>query len=46
MGSDFPHAEGVVTPRHFVGEALKQVAPDDVRAIMYGNGRRLIPRAA
>jgi predicted TIM-barrel fold metal-dependent hydrolase len=44
MGSDYPHAEGVVTPRHFVGEALEQVAPEDVRAIMYGNGRRLIPR--
>jgi predicted TIM-barrel fold metal-dependent hydrolase len=45
-GSDYPHAEGVPTPRDFTTEALKQVAPADVRAIMYDNGRRLLPRVA
>ena len=45
-GSDYPHAEGVPTPRDFTTEALKDVAPADVRAIMYDNGRRLLPKVA
>jgi predicted TIM-barrel fold metal-dependent hydrolase len=45
MGSDYPHAEGVSTPREFENHALKQVSREDVRAIMYDNGRRMMPRA-
>jgi len=43
MGSDYPHAEGVPTPRDFAEEALAELAPEQVRRIMYDNGRRLIP---
>ena len=46
MGSDYPHAEGVASPRQFADEALDGVAPADVRAIMYDNGRRLMPEQA
>jgi predicted TIM-barrel fold metal-dependent hydrolase len=46
MGSDYPHAEGVPTPRDFVHEALEGLGADDVRAVMYDNGRRLVPEAA
>ena len=46
MGSDFPHAEGVPAPRDFVHEALQGVPDADVRAIMYDNGRRMMPKAA
>jgi predicted TIM-barrel fold metal-dependent hydrolase len=46
MGSDYPHAEGVETPRGFADEALGGVGASDVRAIMYDNGRRMLPRAA
>jgi predicted TIM-barrel fold metal-dependent hydrolase len=45
-GSDYPHAEGVPTPREFTTEALKGVAAADVDAIMYENGRRLLPKVA
>ena len=44
MGSDYPHAEGVPTPRDFYTEALTGLPESDVRAIMYANGRRLLPR--
>ncbi len=44
MGSDFPHAEGVQAPRDFYREALADVPPDIARAIMYDNGRRLLPK--
>ena len=44
MGSDFPHAEGVPEPRDFYKEALTDVAPEVVQAVMYDNGRRLMPR--
>jgi predicted TIM-barrel fold metal-dependent hydrolase len=43
MGSDYPHAEGVTTPREFATEALGALPASDVRAIMYDNGRRMIP---
>ena len=43
MGSDYPHAEGVPTPRDFVKEACKGLTPEQVRGIMYANGRRLLP---
>jgi predicted TIM-barrel fold metal-dependent hydrolase len=46
MGSDYPHAEGVASPREFAREALQGVSADDTRAVMYGNGRRLLPEAA
>lgn len=44
MGSDFPHAEGVPEPRDFYKEALTNMSPELVHAIMYDNGRRLMPR--
>jgi predicted TIM-barrel fold metal-dependent hydrolase len=44
MGSDYPHAEGVPEPRDFYTEALQGVNDSDVRAIMFDNARRLIPR--
>ena len=43
MGSDYPHAEGVPTPRDFYAEALTQLPADQVRDIMHDNGRRLLP---
>jgi predicted TIM-barrel fold metal-dependent hydrolase len=46
MGSDYPHAEGVPTPRDFATEALKGLTPDQVRNIMHDNGRRFLPKAA
>ena len=45
MGSDYPHAEGVPTPRDFYAEALTQLSAADTRAIMHDNGRRLLPKA-
>lgn len=43
MGSDYPHAEGVPTPRDFIHEALGGL-PETVAAdIMYRNGRRFLP---
>lgn len=44
MGSDYPHAEGVPEPRDFYAEALTDLPTDVARAIMYDNGRRLVPR--
>jgi predicted TIM-barrel fold metal-dependent hydrolase len=44
MGSDYPHAEGAPSPRHFAEEALAGLPGGDVRAIMYENGRRLLGR--
>ena len=46
MGSDYPHAEGVPAPIDFVHEGLQGVSPENVRAIMYENGRRMMPKAA
>jgi len=43
MGSDYPHAEGVPEPRDFYKEALTELPPETARAIMYDNGRRLMP---
>ena len=43
MGSDYPHAEGVPTPRDFATEALKGLGADQVRNIMHDNGRRFLP---
>lgn len=43
MGSDFPHAEGVPEPSDFYKEALTGMPADQVRGIMYENGRRLFP---
>jgi predicted TIM-barrel fold metal-dependent hydrolase len=45
MGSDYPHAEGVPTPRDFYAEALTEVSAADARAIMHDNGRRFLPKA-
>ena len=43
MGSDYPHAEGVPTPREFVGEACDGLTQEQIRAVMYENGRALFP---
>jgi len=43
MGSDYPHPEGVAQPRIFAEEALDGLGESDIRAIMYENGRSLIP---
>jgi predicted TIM-barrel fold metal-dependent hydrolase len=44
MGSDYPHAEGVPTPKDFVTEACGGLSLEQTRAIMHDNGRRLLPR--
>jgi predicted TIM-barrel fold metal-dependent hydrolase len=46
MGSDYPHAEGVETPRKFVSVAMPDAAAADIKVIMYDNGRRMLPTAA
>ena len=43
MGSDYPHAEGVPEPRDFV-QACAGMSPEQIRGIMYDNGRRLMPK--
>lgn len=43
MGSDYPHAEGVPTPIDFVSEACAGLTEEQVRQIMYENGRRMLP---
>lgn len=45
MGSDYPHAEGVPAPRDFVKEACGGLSPEQIRAVMYDNGRRFLPKA-
>ncbi|MDO7833461.1 amidohydrolase family protein [Sphingobium sp. HBC34] len=44
MGSDYPHAEGVPTPRDFVEEGCKGLTPEQIEQIMYSNGRRMMPK--
>jgi predicted TIM-barrel fold metal-dependent hydrolase len=44
MGSDYPHPEGVSTPRGFVEEALGGLTPKQVEEVMYLNGRRMMPK--
>lgn len=43
MGSDYPHAEGVPTPRDFVQDGCIGLSEDQLRAIMHDNGRRMLP---
>jgi predicted TIM-barrel fold metal-dependent hydrolase len=43
MGSDYPHPEGVTAPRAFADEACTGLDQAQTKAIMYDNGRRLIP---
>jgi predicted TIM-barrel fold metal-dependent hydrolase len=38
MGSDYPHAEGVPTPRDFVTEACRGLTPEQTRKVMHTNG--------
>lgn len=38
MGSDYPHAEGVETPRQFAKEACAGLTPETTRKVMYENG--------
>jgi predicted TIM-barrel fold metal-dependent hydrolase len=45
MGSDYPHAEGVATPREFVREALAGLTPQQVANVMHENGRRFMPKS-
>jgi predicted TIM-barrel fold metal-dependent hydrolase len=42
LGSDFPHAEGLAVPQEFV-EAMTMLSPEDVKKVMYDNGRGLLP---
>jgi predicted TIM-barrel fold metal-dependent hydrolase len=42
MGSDYPHAEGVPTPRDFATEACHNLTEAETRAVMYDNGRRFV----
>lgn len=44
MASDYPHAEGVAQPRDFADEALRGMSEDDIRKIMFENGRRMLPK--
>jgi predicted TIM-barrel fold metal-dependent hydrolase len=44
MGSDYPHPEGVPTPRDFVHEALNGLSPKEIEEIMFLNGRRMLPK--
>lgn len=44
MGSDYPHAEGVPTPRDFVTEACTGLTDEQIHQVMYGNGRRMLPK--
>ena len=46
MGSDYPHPEGIPTPREFADEALGGLGAADIRKIMHDNGRRLFPRSS
>ena len=39
MGSDYPHAEGVIEPRAFYNEALSELTDAEVRQIMYDNAK-------
>jgi len=41
LGSDFPHAEGCVEPREFLGQ-LEGLSAADTRRIMRDNGRRIV----
>jgi len=42
---DYPHAEGVPTPKDVYTEASTTLSAADARAIMHDDGRRLLPRA-
>jgi predicted TIM-barrel fold metal-dependent hydrolase len=44
MGSDYPHAEGVPTPRDFLAEACAGLSAEQTRKVMFENGRRLLPK--
>lgn len=44
MGSDYPHNEGVPAPRDFVHEACAGLSDQQIEAVMFGNGRRFLPR--
>jgi len=46
MGSDYPHAEGVPTPRDFIAEGCGGLSLEDTRKIMHDNGRRFFPKAS
>src|SRR6266481_9436031 len=38
-GSDYPHSQGVERPRDFVAEACTGLTPEQVRKVMYDNGK-------
>jgi predicted TIM-barrel fold metal-dependent hydrolase len=42
MGSDYPHAEGVIEPRAFYNEALSELPEVQARQIMYDNAKALM----
>ena len=45
-GSDYPHAEGVPTPREFADEACKGLTAEQTAGVMYGNARRFVDPVA
>ncbi len=45
MGSDYPHAEGSPTPGDFVQEGCVGLTEAQLDAIMFTNGRRMLPKA-
>jgi predicted TIM-barrel fold metal-dependent hydrolase len=42
MGSDYPHSEGVERPIDFVKEGCRGLTAEQVRGVMYDNGRRFM----
>jgi len=42
MGSDYPHAEGVPTPRDFADEACRVISAEQTQGVMHDNGRRFL----
>lgn len=46
MGSDYPHAEGVPTPREFATEACAGLTPEQLRDVMHGNAARFMQPVA
>jgi hypothetical protein len=41
-GSDYPHAEGVPTPREFADESCAELTAEQTAGVMYGNAKRFI----
>jgi predicted TIM-barrel fold metal-dependent hydrolase len=44
MGSDYPHTEGVTEPKGFMRDQKGVLTDDEIRKIMYDNGRGVLAR--